>query len=216
MPVQVQVDSLRPPVSSSSIGLLICLNETMPRTIVKSSARFLTPAPRAAARGARSARAQALITRSRRSSMTSLVDFATEVARAAPMDQVELEREGLPAAVVADLAQLMAVPRMRIFEMMKVPRATMEKRIADAGVLTGVANSRALNLLRLLAHAREILMDSTSAEAEGFDVARWLGRWIETPQPSLGGKKPADLLDTEAGVGLVDRTLGAMRSGVYL
>jgi putative toxin-antitoxin system antitoxin component (TIGR02293 family) len=138
------------------------------------------------------------------------------MALAAPMDQVELEREGLPAAVVADLAQLMAVPRMRIFEMMKVPRATIEKRIADAGVLTGVANSRVLNLLRLLAHAREILEDSTSAEAEGFDVARWLGRWIETPQPSLGGKKPADLLDTEAGVGLVDRTLGAMRSGVYL
>ena len=132
------------------------------------------------------------------------------------MDQIALEREGLPAIVVASLAQAMAVSRVRMFEMMNVPRATMEKKIAGGEVLTGVANRCALNLLRLLAHAREILHDSTSAEAGRFDAARWLGRWIETPQPALGGKKPADLLDTEVGASMVDRTLGAMRSGAYL
>jgi putative toxin-antitoxin system antitoxin component (TIGR02293 family) len=187
----------------------------MPRTTANSSAHLLARGRRASGR-ARSARARALIKRSRRSGAWSLVDFATEMSRAEPMDQVELEREGLPAAVVADLARLMALPRMRIFEMMNLPRATMEKKISDNDVLTGVANRRALNLLRLLAHAREILKDSTSAEAERFDVARWLGRWIETPQPALGGKKPADLLDTETGASMVDRTLGAVRSGVYL
>jgi len=144
------------------------------------------------------------------------MDLATEMTLAEPMDQVELEREGLPAGVVASLAQVMAVPRVRIFEMMDLPRATMEKKISDDEVLTGVANRRALNLLRLLAHAREILKDSTSAAADRFDVARWLGRWIETPQPALGGKKPAELLDTEIGASMVDRTLGAMRSGAYL
>jgi len=110
----------------------------------------------------------------------------------------------------------MALPRLRIFEMMALPRATMEKKIAENDVLSGVANRRALTLLRLLAHAREILQDSTSAEAERLDVARWLGRWIETPQPALGGKKPSELLDTESGAGMVDRTLGAIRSGAYL
>ena len=94
--------------------------------------------------------------------------------------------------------------------------ATIEKKVARGEVLTGVANRRALNLLRLLAHARQILKDSTSAEAERFDVARWLGRWIKTPQPALGGKRPADLLDTEIGASMVDRTLGAVRSGAYL
>lgn len=191
----------------------------MTRTPLKSktsSADLLVPAPRRPARVMRSARALALIKQSRRSGVGSLVNFATEMAVAEPMDQVELEREGLPAAVVADLARSMAVSRVRMFEMMNLPRATMEKKISDDEVLTGVANRRALNLLRLLAHASEILKDSTAAEAEGFDVARWLGRWIETPQPALGGKKPADLLDTETGAGMVDRTLGAMRSGAYL
>ena len=193
----------------------------MSRTTFHPSADVPEPAQRAPASGARSARARALIKSSRRSSsrrsgVKSIVDFATEMALAEPMDQVELERQGLPAAVVAGLAQLMAVPRVRIFEMMNLPRATMEKKISDDDVLTGVANRRALNLLRLLAHAREIVNDSASAEAGRFDVARWLGRWIETPQPALGGKKPADLLDTETGASMVERTLGAVRSGAYL
>ena len=188
----------------------------MPRTTSDPSARLLAPARRALVRGARAARARALIKRYRRSGVKSIVDFATEMVLAEPIDQVEIEREGLPAIVVAGLAQVMAVPRIRIFEMMNLPRATMEKKISDDEVLTGVANSRALNLLRLLAHAREILKDSTSAEAARFDVARWLGRWIETPQPALGGKKPADLLDTEIGASMVERTLGAVRSGAYL
>ena len=188
----------------------------MPRTTSNPSARLPTPARRALVSDERSARARALIKRYRRTDVKSLVDFATKMALAEPMDQVELEREGLPAVFLAGLAQVMAVPRTRIFEMMNLPRATMEKKISDDEVLTGVANRRALNLLRLLAHAREILKDSTSTEAERFDVARWLGRWIETPQPALGGKKPADLLDTEIGASMVDRTLGAVRSGAYL
>lgn len=188
----------------------------MSRTTPNPSAHLLARAPRAPAGGARSARARGLIKRYRRSGVKALGDFASEIALAEPLDQVELEREGLPASVVAGLARLMAVPRVRIFEMLNLPRATMEKKISDDASLTGVANRRALNLLLLLAHAREILNDSTSAEAEGFDVARWLGRWIETPQSALGGRRPADLLDTESGASMVERTLGALRSGAYL
>jgi putative toxin-antitoxin system antitoxin component (TIGR02293 family) len=132
------------------------------------------------------------------------------------MEQVELEREGLRATVLSDLAQAMAVPRVRIFEMMALPRATLEKKISSRDMLTGVANRRALNLLQLLGHTREILEDSTAPEARRFDAAQWLGRWIETPQPALGGRKPADLLDTEAGAAMVDRALGTLRSGSYL
>jgi putative toxin-antitoxin system antitoxin component (TIGR02293 family) len=157
-----------------------------------------------------------LIRRYRRSDAKSVVEFATEMADADPMDQVALERECLPARVVAGLAEAMAVPRVRMFKMMALPRATMEKKISTDAVLKGAANIRALNLLRLLAHARDILSDSTAGAAEGFDVARWLGRWIETPQPALGGKKPAELLDTARGAAEVDRVLGAIRSGAYV
>jgi putative toxin-antitoxin system antitoxin component (TIGR02293 family) len=146
----------------------------------------------------------------------SIAELAREFVRAEPMEQVELEREGLRATVISDLAHAMAVPRVRMLEMMALPRATMEKKISSQETLKGVANRRALNLLQLLGHTREILEDSTAPEAGNFDAAQWLGRWIETPQPALGGRKPADLLDTEAGTAIVDRALGALRSGSYL
>jgi putative toxin-antitoxin system antitoxin component (TIGR02293 family) len=184
----------------------------MPDT--KSSSRLL-PTRQTRVAGVGSERTRRLGKLVRRRDITFL-KMATDVALAEPMDQVELEREGVPAAVVVGLAKEMALPRIRIFEMMNLPRATMEKKISGDEVLTGVASRRVLNLLRLLAHAREILKDSTSPEADRFDVARWLGRWIETPQPALGGKKPADLLDTETGAAIVERTLGAVRSGAYL
>ena len=61
-----------------------------------------------------------------------------------------------------------------------------------------------------------IVQDSTAAEAKNFDTVKWLGQWIERPQPALGGSKPADYLDTPTGVEIVSKLLGAMRSGAYL
>ena len=63
--------------------------------------------------------------------------------------------------------------------------------------------------------AKDIVENSTVPEAEGFDAAQWLGRWIERPQPALGGRKPADLIGTPTGRAMVARVLGAIESGAY-
>jgi putative toxin-antitoxin system antitoxin component (TIGR02293 family) len=145
-----------------------------------------------------------------------VVAIARELAAAAPDEQVLVEREGLPASLVSNLAEAMDMPRVRFLEIMALPRASMEKKIAGRDNLSGIANVRTLNLLSLLAKARDIVEDSVASEAKDFDVAGWLGRWIETPQPALGGKRPSDLLDTEVGARMVERTLGALRSDTYL
>ncbi len=64
--------------------------------------------------------------------------------------------------------------------------------------------------------AADIVANSTAPEAMGFDVDRWLEAWIQVPQPSLGGRRPADLLGTEVGVKAVVKVLGAMESGAYV
>jgi putative toxin-antitoxin system antitoxin component (TIGR02293 family) len=145
-----------------------------------------------------------------------VVELARELAAAAPEEQVLVERQGLPASLVSNLAEAMEMSRVRVFEIMDLPRASMEKKISGQEALSGIANLRTLNLLSLLAKAGDIVEDSTAPEAKNFDVAGWLGRWIETPQPALGGKKPSQLLDTAFGTRLVERTLGALRSDVYL
>ena len=70
-------------------------------------------------------------------------------------------------------------------------------------------------MARLLALAGEIVEDSTAPQAASFDTAKWLGQWIERPQPALGGHKPSELLDTPTGVAMVTKLLGAIRSGAY-
>ncbi len=49
----------------------------------------------------------------------------------------------------------------------------------------------------------------------GFDMDAWLQDWLQRPQPALGGRKPAELLSTEAGIESVRRALGSTLSGSY-
>ena len=69
---------------------------------------------------------------------------------------------------------------------------------------------------QLVAMAQKIVDNSTAPEAEGFDTAAWLDRWIQLPQPALGGRRPIELMDTAPGYKAVARTLGAIESGVFL
>lgn len=70
---------------------------------------------------------------------------------------------------------------------------------------------------QLEAVKREI---QTQLEAQGdtppgFDIDNWLQDWLHRPQPALAGRKPAELLSTEAGVVSVCRALGSILSSAY-
>ncbi len=109
----------------------------------------------------------------------------------------------------------MQVPASRFFDVIGVPKATAEQKASADAMVTGDGGQSALGVVRLLAIAEAIVANSTAEEAKGFDTPKWLGRWIERAQPSLGGRKPADLLDTPSGIGIVARLLGSIASGAY-
>lgn len=141
--------------------------------------------------------------------------FVVSVHAAQPMQLIETERRGVAGIFVKDLARRMAMPAQRMFDILGVPKATAEKKVAAGELLTGTGGRAALGMARLLGIAQDILADSTAAQAQGFDTARWLGRWLETPQPALGGRRPAELIETPTGLEVVARLLGALRSGAY-
>ena len=109
----------------------------------------------------------------------------------------------------------MDIAAQRMFEILGVPKATAEKKIAAGDVLSGSGGRAALGMAKLLGLAKEIVENSTAPEAKDFDAAKWLGQWLERPQPSLGGRRPSELLDTPTGLGVVTRLLGAIESGAY-
>jgi putative toxin-antitoxin system antitoxin component (TIGR02293 family) len=96
-----------------------------------------------------------------------------------------------------------------------VPKATAERKAAAGEMLSGHSGQAAIGMARLLGIAQAIVADSTSPQARNFDSAKWLGQWLERPQPALGGRKPGDLVDTPTGIEIVARLLGAIESGAY-
>lgn len=142
-------------------------------------------------------------------------DFVGQVAVASPMELIEAEREGVVGVLVKDMSKAMDIPAVRMFDILGVAKATAEKKVAAGALIRGSGGRAALGVARLLGIARHIVENSKAPAAKGFDSAKWLGQWLERPQPALGGRKPADLVDTPTGVEIVARLLGSIESGSY-
>jgi putative toxin-antitoxin system antitoxin component (TIGR02293 family) len=141
--------------------------------------------------------------------------YVQEVSAATPMEIVEIERHGVQGIFLKDLSKRMSLPTTRIFAILGVPKATAEKKAASGEFVTGAGGQAAIGMIKLLGIARDIVDNSTAEGARNFDSAKWLGEWIERPQPALGGRKPSDLIDTPTGVEVVARLLGSIESGAY-
>ncbi len=142
-------------------------------------------------------------------------DYVRQVAGATPMQIVEIERQGVLGSFIKDLSKRMEIPSSRIFTILGVPRATAEKKAAAGERVAGRGGQAAIGMVKLLGIAQDIVANSTAREAQGFDATRWLGQWIERPQPALGRRKPADLIDTPTGIEVVARLLGSIESGAF-
>lgn len=141
--------------------------------------------------------------------------YVAQVAKATPLEIVELERAGVPGALIKGLSKQLAIPTKRMFAVLGVPKATGESKASQGKRVTGSGGHAALGVVKLLAMAKEMMAHSTSSQAQRFDTATWLGQWIERPQPALGGRRPADLLDTPTGYEVVARLLGSIESGAF-
>lgn len=141
--------------------------------------------------------------------------YVQDIAAADPLQRMAIEREGVEAGFVKDLARRMDIPTSRLFAILGVPRATAEKKAAAKQRIGGSGGVAAVGMIRLLGRAQEVLAESTHPDAENIDAARWLGAWIEQPHPALGGRRPADLLDTPTGTDIVARLLGSLAGGAY-
>ena len=54
-----------------------------------------------------------------------------------------------------------------------------------------------------------------SGDPTDFDAPAWTATWLDRPLPALGGRKPADFMDTAEGQQLVSNLIARMQSGAY-
>lgn len=121
-----------------------------------------------------------------------------------PLDLVALTREGLPAEILSTLADDLSLDRASVARMIGISRRTLSRRMAAHGRLSADESDRAVRLARVMARATDVLGDKAKAS-----------HWLQTPNRALAGRKPLELLDTDAGVQSVDTILGRIAYGVY-
>lgn len=58
-------------------------------------------------------------------------------------------------------------------------------------------------------------MVEESGRPAGFNAVEWVARWLEQPLPALGGRRPAELMETPDGQALISSLVARFQSGGY-
>lgn len=119
----------------------------------------------------------------------------------------------VPASHVGLIVDVTSVPKKRVVRILDLRRATIARKIREGEMLSTDQSERVLGLERLIGQVAVMVGDSGAST--GFDVARWVGDWLEQPTPALGGAKPADYMDTIEGQERVSRLLVQYQAGVF-
>ena len=136
-----------------------------------------------------------------------------ELFRADPMDRVTLVKAGVPAADFVVLASNMNMAKERLASTLGLARATVDRKIRDNKMLSPDESSRVLGMASLVGQVQSLV--SESGQTQDFDAGEWVSNWLEQPMPALGGRRPAELMDTPEGQGIVSRLVAQMQSGAY-
>ena len=148
----------------------------------------------------------------RKSTETSVINFA-DVYRLGPTERIEIIKEGVPAGEVVKLAKTIGRPKERLFKVLGLPRATVDRKVRAHQRLSVEQGERVVGFSKLVGQVQ--VMVEQSGDPSGFDPAKWVADWLDRPLPALGGRCPADYMDTAEGQELVSSLLAKMQSGAY-
>ena len=133
--------------------------------------------------------------------------------QAGVLERVQAIRNGLPATIVEDLADSMAIPKDRLMSMLGLARATVDRKVREQKPLSSDESSRLLGVARLIGQFQTMV--EASGNKEPFDAARWVAHWLEQPMAAIGGQRPSDLMDTPDGQACIAQLASRIQSGAF-
>jgi putative toxin-antitoxin system antitoxin component (TIGR02293 family) len=107
----------------------------------------------------------------------------------------------------------MAIPKELLYKNLRLPRSTIDRKLRANEKLSPEHSERVIGLERLIGQVEAMVQESGDGTA--FDAHVWLGDWLESPLPALGGARPGEYLDTMQGQDMVSSLLAQMQSGAY-
>src|SRR5581483_1037739 len=118
-------------------------------------------------------------------------------------EQIEVLERGLPSSALGEIATALGLPKARIIKAVKLVLRTMTESEKNHERFSTAESERLYRIVRARSLAREIL---------SYDAA--VAEWLGTPQRSLGGRAPLEMLATDLGAQKVESLLRAMIHGV--
>jgi putative toxin-antitoxin system antitoxin component (TIGR02293 family) len=128
-------------------------------------------------------------------------------------ERIALVKQGIPAVEVFKVAKTIGKPKEKLMKVLGLPRATVDRRARAKQQLSVEHGERLMGFSKLVGQVQ--VMVEEAGDPTGFDAAKWLGQWLEKPLPALGGKCPADYMDTAEGQQLVSGLIANMQGGAY-
>ncbi len=107
----------------------------------------------------------------------------------------------------------MAISKDKLYATIGLARATVNRKLREQQVLNQDESERVLGIARLVGQVDQMVRES--GNPVGFDAAKWVAAWLDRPQAGVGGKRPAELMDTADGRGIVSDLIARMQSGAY-
>ncbi len=131
----------------------------------------------------------------------------------APIARIALVRDGVPAEAVSVIAEDMSIARDKLYAMLGLARATIERKLRHAQRLGPDESERVIGIARLIGQVHQIV--SESGDPSGFDAARWIAGWLNHPLPALDGRQPSAFMDTAEGREIVAGLIAQTQSAAY-
>lgn len=141
-----------------------------------------------------------------------ILNFAA-VATMPKLELVDMIRAGVPPGDFKEMVRRMDASQERVVKFLGVSTATINRKSARNENLSRDESARVVGLAVLIGQVQTMV--DRSGDPEGFDAARWVSHWLEQPVPALGGRRPADLMDTPPGQEIVSNLIAMMETGAY-
>jgi len=133
--------------------------------------------------------------------------------RAAPLERIEIIKQGVAPATVGDIAEAMGAAYESVIRTLGISKSTLARKRQQGAALEKDASERVMGLSALIGQVQALVEEQ--GNPQGFDAAKWFHNWAEQPVPALNGKKPLELLDTKEGQQLIASLLESIRAGAY-
>lgn len=135
------------------------------------------------------------------------------VYRASSLERIDMIRRGIPASEAKRICAELSIGQGAGFKALNLSTATVNKKARLGETLSPEESERIVGFAKLVGQLEAMIQDS--GNPANFNARAWMARWLTESLPAFGGIRPADLIDTMEGQGLVSVALAQIQSGAY-